>query len=101
MGNRDSVSFLSAGDLKALLQRGQPGLHAAVIHITAHLDAHPPDQRRAVGERSRSAPGHTRVPDPAWMLACKSAGNGVALSTGGRVPGAVEFHQPPKLRKER
>ena len=36
--------------LKTVLQRGQPGLHAAVKHIAAHLDAQAADQRRVLGE---------------------------------------------------
>src|SRR6266404_5883657 len=36
--------------LETLFERCQPSLHAAVIHVAAHLDAHPGDQRRAVGE---------------------------------------------------
>ena len=40
-----------AGGLKTVFQCGQPGPHAAIIHIAAHFDAHPPDQLRAMGEQ--------------------------------------------------
>src|SRR5262245_37882236 len=94
--NRSAIYYLAS---KTLLQRRQPGAHAPVIHIAAHLDAHPADQRRALGEDSHeSRPVSSRETGFDVCLQIRRQGRG-ALDSG-RAPGDVEFHQPPKMRED-
>src|SRR5262245_10454084 len=84
---------------KALFEGREPGAHAAVVHIAAHLDAHSADERRAVGEggiESRAIPARQTGLDGTLQIRRQGCG---ALD-GSRVPGKVEFHQTPKVPED-
>ena len=67
---------------KTVLQRRQPGPHAAVIDIAAHLDAHPADQRRAARRTTVVSPGpYTARQTRPRRSPANPAASGTALST--------------------
>src|SRR2546426_12011619 len=94
--NRSAIGYLAS---KTLLQRLQPAAHAAVIHIAAHLDAHPADQRRAVGEGGAES-GAIPALETGLYVSLQIRRQGRGALDGGCVPGEVECHQPPKMRKD-
>src|SRR5438309_2203631 len=82
--------------LETLFERCQPSLHAAVIHVAAHLDAHPGDQRRAVGEGRgdvRAVAAHETRLDGSLHIRWHDRD---ALDDG-RMAGPVQSQQPPKV----
>ena len=90
-----------ARDLKSFPPRRQAALHAAVINIAAHLDAHAADQRRILGENACSSPGRTHCfrlgLDVGLQIRRQRRG---AFDFGG-VPAQIQLHQPLKLRQKR
>ena len=68
-------------DSKACLQRGQPGPHAAVINIAAHLMRNPPISAGFWANEVFSPGPYSRAQSSLDAGLQYPAGNGVALST--------------------